>query len=189
MPPSLAGRRCHVPARGRTRLGRPGARAMCSPASAGPRPQRDQSRRGPTSRSASCGGRTPSPTTMRPSARCALRLHRHLGPGTGTGLDLVIDFLPGHAEIQEDAVRVVNRLVENNIRSLPEDFLAYHQGTLPPYRSRPQPPASCSQGASHSPDEVFDPDHAEFYGPICLFRREFWYWIITRTMPERVSHV
>ena len=28
---------------------------------------------------------------------------------------------------------IVNRLVENNARSLPEDFLAYHQSTLSPY--------------------------------------------------------
>lgn len=28
----------------------------------------------------------------------------------------------------------VNRLVEQGIRSLPDDFLAYHQGTLSQYR-------------------------------------------------------
>ena len=54
--------------------------------------------------------------------------------GPGPGLDLVIEFLPGHAEAQEEADWVINRLVENDVRSLPEDFLAYHQATLSPYR-------------------------------------------------------
>lgn len=54
--------------------------------------------------------------------------------GPGPGLDLVIEFLPGHAEARGDAEWVVNRLVENDIRSLPEDFLAYHQSTLSAYR-------------------------------------------------------
>ena len=55
--------------------------------------------------------------------------------GPSPGLDLVIEFLPGHAEAREDAEWVVNRLVENDVRSLPEDFLAYRQSTLPPYRA------------------------------------------------------
>ncbi len=54
--------------------------------------------------------------------------------GPGPGLDLVIEFLPGHAEAQEDAEWVINRLVENDVRSLTEDFLHYHQSTLSPYR-------------------------------------------------------
>ena len=54
--------------------------------------------------------------------------------GPGPGLDLLIEFLPGHAEAEEEAEWVVNRLVENDVRSLPEDFLAYHQSTLSPYR-------------------------------------------------------
>ena len=54
--------------------------------------------------------------------------------GPGPGLELVIEFLPGHAEARENAEWVVNRLVENDVRSLPEDFLAYHQSTLSPYR-------------------------------------------------------
>ena len=54
--------------------------------------------------------------------------------GPGPGLDLVIEFLPGHAEAREDAEWVINRLVENDVRSLPEDFLDYHQATLSPYR-------------------------------------------------------
>ncbi len=54
--------------------------------------------------------------------------------GPGPGLDLVIEFLPGHADAQEAAEWVINRLVENDVRSLPEDFLDYHQSTLSPYR-------------------------------------------------------
>ncbi len=54
--------------------------------------------------------------------------------GPGPGLDLVIEFLPGHAEAEENAEWVVNRLVENDVRSLPDDFLAYHQATMSPYR-------------------------------------------------------
>ncbi len=54
--------------------------------------------------------------------------------GPGPGLDLVIEFLPGNTEAREEAEWIVNRLVENDIRSLPEDFLAYHQATLSPYR-------------------------------------------------------
>ncbi len=54
--------------------------------------------------------------------------------GPGPGLDLVIEFVPGHAEAEEDAEWVINRLVENDVRSLPEDFLDYHQATLSPYR-------------------------------------------------------
>ena len=54
--------------------------------------------------------------------------------GSGPGLDLVVEFLPGHAEAQEEADWVINRLVENDVQSLPEDLLAYHQSTLPPYR-------------------------------------------------------
>ena len=54
--------------------------------------------------------------------------------GPAPGLDLVIEFLPGHAEAEEEAEWLVNRLVENDVRSLPEDFLAHHQATLSPYR-------------------------------------------------------
>lgn len=54
--------------------------------------------------------------------------------GPGPGLDLVIEFLPGNADAEEDAQWVVNRLVEQGVRSLPDDFLAYHQGTLSQYR-------------------------------------------------------
>ena len=54
--------------------------------------------------------------------------------GPRPGLDLVIEFLPGNEEAQEDAEWVINRLVENDVRSLPDDFLAYHQATMSPYR-------------------------------------------------------
>jgi len=54
--------------------------------------------------------------------------------GPGPGLDLVIEFLPGNTEAREEAGWIINRLVENDIRTLPEDFLAYHQATFSPYR-------------------------------------------------------
>jgi len=54
--------------------------------------------------------------------------------GPGPGLDLVIEFLPGNADAREEAEWIINRLVENDIRTLTEDFLAYHQATLSPYR-------------------------------------------------------
>jgi hypothetical protein len=59
--------------------------------------------------------------------------------GAGPGLDLVIEFLPGNADAEEDAQWVVNRLVEQGVRSLPDDFLAYHQGTLSQYRGMRSP--------------------------------------------------
>ncbi len=46
----------------------------------------------------------------------------------------MIEFLPSHADAREDAEWVVNRLVENEVQSMPEDFLAYHQSTVSPYR-------------------------------------------------------
>lgn len=49
-------------------------------------------------------------------------------------VDIVIEFLPGNAEAREEAEWIINRLVENEVRTLPEDFLAYHQSTLSPYR-------------------------------------------------------
>lgn len=59
--------------------------------------------------------------------------------GPGPGLDLVIEFLPGNTKPREEADWIINRLVENGIRSLPEDFLAYHQTTLPAYRGMRSP--------------------------------------------------
>ena len=59
--------------------------------------------------------------------------------GSGPGLDLVIEFLPINADAEEDTRWVVNRLVEQGVRSLPDDFLAYHQGTLSQYRGMRSP--------------------------------------------------
>ncbi len=53
--------------------------------------------------------------------------------GPGTGLDILMEYLLGNDEFAEDADWVINRLVENDIRSLPEDFLEYHQATMSPY--------------------------------------------------------
>lgn len=50
------------------------------------------------------------------------------------GPDVVVDYLPGNDEFAEGANWVINRLVENDIKSLPEDFLEYHQATMSPYR-------------------------------------------------------
>jgi len=54
--------------------------------------------------------------------------------GPGTGIDLVVEFLPGNTEAREEADWIINRLVEQGVRSLPEDFLMYHQRTLSQYR-------------------------------------------------------
>jgi len=53
--------------------------------------------------------------------------------GPGPGLDIVMEYLPGNDEFAEDADWVINRLVENDIKSLPEDFLEYHRATMSPY--------------------------------------------------------
>jgi len=54
--------------------------------------------------------------------------------GLGPGLDIVMEYLPGNDEFQEEADWVINRLVENDIKSLPDDFLEYHRATMSPYR-------------------------------------------------------
>ena len=54
--------------------------------------------------------------------------------GPGSGLDILMEFLPGNEESQENADWVINRLVENDIKSLPDDFLEYHRSTMSPYR-------------------------------------------------------
>jgi len=46
----------------------------------------------------------------------------------------VIEFLPRNTKAREEAKWIVNRLVENEVRTLPDDFLAYYQATLSPYR-------------------------------------------------------
>lgn len=53
--------------------------------------------------------------------------------GPGPGLDIVTAYLPGNEEAAEEADWVINRLVENDVRSLPDDFLEYHRSTLSPY--------------------------------------------------------
>lgn len=45
-----------------------------------------------------------------------------------------ITISPGNTEAREEAEWIVNRLVENDVRTLPDDFLAYHQVTFSPYR-------------------------------------------------------
>ncbi len=63
--------------------------------------------------------------------------YEHVGvwvQGPGPGLDLAIEFLSGNTEAREEAEWIVNRLVENDIRTLPDEFLAYDQATLSPYR-------------------------------------------------------
>ena len=54
--------------------------------------------------------------------------------GPGPGLDIEMAYLPENEEYQEEADWVINRLVENDIRILPEDFLEYHRATISPYR-------------------------------------------------------
>lgn len=54
--------------------------------------------------------------------------------GPGPGLDVVMEYLPGNEDAQEETDWVINRLVENDIKSLPEDFLEYHRATMSPYR-------------------------------------------------------
>ncbi len=53
--------------------------------------------------------------------------------GPGPGLDVVIEFLPGNDEAHEEADWIINRLVENDIKSLAPDFLEYHMETLSAY--------------------------------------------------------
>lgn len=44
-----------------------------------------------------------------------------------------MEYLPGNDEFHEDADWVINQLVENDIKSLPDDLLEYHQATMSPY--------------------------------------------------------
>lgn len=53
--------------------------------------------------------------------------------GPGPGLDIVMEYLPGNEDAQEEADWVINRLVERDIKALPEDFLEYHRTTMSPY--------------------------------------------------------
>jgi hypothetical protein len=54
--------------------------------------------------------------------------------GPGPGLDIVMTYLPGNGEAQEEADWIINRLVENGVKSLPDDFMDYHRATMSPYR-------------------------------------------------------
>ncbi len=54
--------------------------------------------------------------------------------GPGPGLDIEMAYLPGNEKYQEEADWAINRLVENDIKSLPDDFPEYHRSTLSPYR-------------------------------------------------------
>lgn len=57
--------------------------------------------------------------------------------GPGPGLDIEMYYIDSRAqrvrERKEEAEWVINRLVEINAQSLPEDFLEYHQQTRSPY--------------------------------------------------------
>jgi hypothetical protein len=54
--------------------------------------------------------------------------------GPGPGLDIVMEYLPGNENAQEEADWIINRLVEEGVRSLPVDFLEYHRETMSAYR-------------------------------------------------------
>ena len=54
--------------------------------------------------------------------------------GPGPGLDILMEYLPGNDEFREDADWVINRLVENDVRSLPDGLMEYHRATMSPYR-------------------------------------------------------
>lgn len=53
--------------------------------------------------------------------------------GPGPGLDVVIEFLPGNDEAQEEGDWVINRLVEAGVKNIQSDFLEYHMETLSAY--------------------------------------------------------
>lgn len=54
--------------------------------------------------------------------------------GSGPGLDITMEYLPGCEDYAEDADWVLNRLVGDDVKSLPDDFLEYHRSTMSPYR-------------------------------------------------------
>ena len=53
--------------------------------------------------------------------------------GPGPELDILMEYLPGNDDFQEEADWVINRLVENDATSLPDDFLEYHRQSRSPY--------------------------------------------------------
>lgn len=68
--------------------------------------------------------------------------------GPGPGLDIEMAYLPGNEEYQEEADWVINRLVENDIKSLPDDFLEYHRSTMSPYLGMRGEPVETEEYAS-----------------------------------------
>ena len=53
--------------------------------------------------------------------------------GPGPGLDVVVRYLPGNEDEQQEAEWVLNRLVENDVAELPHDFLEHHAVEMPAY--------------------------------------------------------
>jgi len=47
--------------------------------------------------------------------------------------DIEVFYLPGIVEWDQDGFWVINRLVENDIKQLPSDFLEYHRDTQSAY--------------------------------------------------------
>lgn len=58
------------------------------------------------------------------------------GPGPN---DIKILYLPGIEETEQDGFLVINRLVENGIKTIPPDFLEYHRDTQSPYHGSRRP--------------------------------------------------
>ena len=54
--------------------------------------------------------------------------------GPGALLDVLMEYLPGSEDLQEEADWVINRLVEVDVKTLQSDFLEYPRETLSPYR-------------------------------------------------------
>ena len=54
--------------------------------------------------------------------------------GPGPGLDIEMAYLPGNEDYAEEADWVINRLVENDIKLLPDGFLEYYRSIMSPYR-------------------------------------------------------
>lgn len=53
--------------------------------------------------------------------------------GPGALLDVLMEYLPGNDDLQEEADWVINRLVEAGVKTLQPEFLEYHRETLSPY--------------------------------------------------------
>lgn len=72
--------------------------------------------------------------------------------GPEPGLDIIMEYIESDdsvvLEAREEADWVINRLVENGVRELPEDFLEYHRQTLSPYRGSRGPVVQTDEFAS-----------------------------------------